>query len=64
MLPPFLIQFLVELLELVFVLALGAANILLILAEDPAGGQPLQIRAAVPVGAAEIGWQISELRHG
>jgi len=61
-LAPFLIQFLPEFPELIFVLA-GVTHVLLIPAEDPAGGQALQIRAAVPVGAAEIGRQVSELRH-
>jgi hypothetical protein len=61
-LPPLLIQFLPQLLQLEFVLA-GVAKVLLILAEDPAGGQALQIRAPVPVWAAEIGGQIGKPRH-
>jgi hypothetical protein len=61
-LPPFLIQFLAQFSELVFVLAL-VPNILLVLAKDPPGRQALQIRAAVPVGAAEIGGKVSKPRH-
>jgi hypothetical protein len=59
---PFLIQLLPEFLELVFVLA-RVTEITLIAAQDPPGGQALQIRASVPIGAAEIDRQISKPRH-
>jgi len=61
-LPPLLIQLLVDLLQLVFVVALGAAD-LLISMKNPTGGQSFQIRTPIPVRATEIGREVLKLRH-
>ena len=46
-------QLLMQLLQLMLVVALGAINALITL-PDPAGGESLQIRATIPVRTAEI----------
>ena len=61
-LPPLLLQFLVQIFKLVFVLAFGAAH-LLVAMKHPAGGQSFQIRAPIPVRATEARRQVLKLRH-
>ena len=55
-------QFLVELFELIFVVALGAGD-LLITMKDPTGREPFQIRAPIPVRAAKVVWQVFKFGH-
>jgi len=59
-LPPFLIELALELFQLRFVFALGAAD-LLIAFKDPARGQSFQIRAPLPVRAMEFWRQVPKL---
>jgi len=62
-LPPLLVQFLGKFLQLIFIVAFSASD-LLIAMKDPACGQPFQIRAPIPIGATKVVGQVLELRHG
>ncbi len=60
---PLLMQLLVEFLQLIFVMAFGASD-LLVSVKDPAGGKSFQIRAPIPIRATEVVRQVFELWHG
>jgi hypothetical protein len=60
--PPLLPQLLVEFVQLIFVLTLGAGHFLIAF-KDPPGGKSFQIGASVPIGAAEIVRQLLKLSH-
>ena len=62
-LPALLLQLLVELRQLMFVVAFGAGN-LLIAMKDPARGKSFQIRASIAVRATKVVRQVLEFRHG
>jgi hypothetical protein len=62
-LSPLLLQLLVEFLQLVFVVALGAADLLIPL-KNPARGESFQIRAPIPIRATEVLGQVLKFRHG
>ena len=61
-LPPLLIQLLVKFFQLVFVMALGAGQVLVAM-KNPARGQSFQIRAPIPVRATKVGREILKFRH-
>jgi hypothetical protein len=61
-LSPFLPPLLIKLLQLIFIVTFGARN-LLVASEDPAGGQPLQIGAPIPIRAAEVRRQVLKFGH-
>ena len=52
----------VKFLQLVFVVALGAPDLLRAM-PYPAGGQAFQMRAAIPIRAREVLGQVLKLRH-
>ena len=58
-----LVQFLVELLDDMLVMALGAGH-RLIAVPDHVSGQAFQVGAAIPIGAVEGVVQFAEARHG
>jgi hypothetical protein len=60
--PDLLLQLLMKLLQLIFVVALGAANLLVTL-PHPCRGQTFQIGAPVPMWAREVVGQIGETGH-
>ena len=60
---PRLGQFRVALLQLHLVLGLQSGRRLIPI-PNPFGGQPLKVRAPVPMGADKLGRQFREARHG
>ena len=60
--PPLFAQLFVKFLQLIFVMAFSASD-LLIAMKDPARGQPFQIRAPIPIGTGKVLGQVFKLRH-